>query len=90
MQEMKYDSEIVPTTQPAPSRAFKMPLSVDLAALEHSQSVTINTGPSQALMKVCSSAVTLSISSAFHLLLDLRQYRILGPPLGPLSLQGLG
>ena len=46
-----YDFEIVLTTQPALSRTFKIPLSVDPATDEVDESATIEAGPSQAIMK---------------------------------------
>ncbi|KAF9141682.1 hypothetical protein BG015_001206 [Linnemannia schmuckeri] len=46
-----YDFEIVLTTQPALTRTYKMPLSVDPAVNETDESAAIKTGPSLSIMK---------------------------------------
>ncbi|KAF8948604.1 hypothetical protein BGZ47_003868 [Haplosporangium gracile] len=46
-----YDFEIVLTTQPALTRSFKVPLSVDPAADETDESTAIEAGPSLPIMK---------------------------------------
>lgn len=52
MRGKKYDFEIVLTTQPALSRVFKMPLTVDSTAEDDvDESKAIKAGPSQAIMK---------------------------------------